>query len=49
MLREYIEELKKAGLVEVEDKNRGEIRTTKKGVEYLNNFEDLMSLMRNNN
>ena len=45
LLREYVEKLEEAGLVEVENRTRGQIRTTRKGIEYLNSFEDLMTLV----
>ena len=41
MLDEYIEKLEKAGLIEVPQGNGGTIKTTEKGVEYLQRFYGL--------
>ena len=41
MLDEYIEKLEKAGLIEGPQGNGGTIKTTEKGVEYLQRFYGL--------
>ena len=45
LLNDYIKELERARLVEVDHSKRGEIRTTEKGAEFLNNFTNLMNMM----
>ena len=41
MLEEYLEKLTKAGLIANSEGNGGLIRTTEKGVEYLQQFSNL--------
>ena len=41
MLDEYLEKLKKAGLIANSENNGGLIRTTEKGAEYLQQFYNL--------